>query len=316
MWRIAKRLALLTWLPLVGLAYSLKGTSGYGNGGVTALETVVLFAVPVVLSMFWLRKDTLRDSIIVPAQLVAFLITIKLYEASHCIAAYEVFVEDLDAPCTVAIPWTGLGVWSCILLASAYAAAARTELSVRPTIKGARAIVFILGCVAVAAIFFALDAYAGASRRARTVCDGLADGVNGHGVVYSKSEHVLFVMRRGEIVFSAVASHGRGVGAKQCEGDQRTPEGTYRLSPARDSASFGRFMAVSYPNDEDRARSKGRGCEPGGGIGVHGPQRWYEWLGTAHALVNHSDGCIVLDNESMERLDKVITEPMPLTILP
>ena len=136
------------------------------------------------------------------------------------------------------------------------------------------------------------------------------------GAVYSKTEQRLCVFRDGAIIVDVPASHGRAPGAKVCEGDARTPEGDYTVTPARDSAQFGKFMHVSYPNAEDRRVAEKSNCEPGGAIGIHGPQAWYAWLGPAHALLNHSDGCIVLDRESMALVSRAIRQPIPMRILP
>lgn len=97
-----------------------------------------------------------------------------------------------------------------------------------------------------------------------------------------------------------------------CEGDRRTPEGAFEVAPARTSSRFGRFMAISCPSAADREVARRFPRAPGSGIGIHGPQSWYAFLGVTHTLLNHSDGCIVLDGESMEALHASVVQPMPI----
>jgi len=116
-------------------------------------------------------------------------------------------------------------------------------------------------------------------------------------------------------VWSAGASHGRNAGKKRFEGDGRTPEGAYTLTAARPSRQFGRFLAISYPNASDRQYARDHDKRPGGAVGIHGPQSWYAFLGRLQRVVDHSDGCIVLDRDAVGDLAAVVRKPMPLDIL-
>jgi hypothetical protein len=72
-----------------------------------------------------------------------------------------------------------------------------------------------------------------------------------------------------------------GAGPKLLEGDNRTPEGLYRVVRRFPSRKYHRFLLLSYPNDRDRrafqqARRAGRipsGARIGGQIGIHGEKR-------------------------------------------
>src|SRR5262245_6883315 len=44
-------------------------------------------------------------------------------------------------------------------------------------------------------------------------------------------------------------------GPKEREGDERTPEGRYRITSRLKTPRFHRFLGVSYPNDDDRRRA-------------------------------------------------------------
>lgn len=135
-------------------------------------------------------------------------------------------------------------------------------------------------------------------------------------LVYVKSDQMLCMLDQHEVLWQRAASHGREPGKKASEGDNRTPEGRYVVSPARTSKRFGLFLALSYPNAEDRKAARARGRPPGGDVGIHGPQSWYSFLGRAQALFNHSDGCIVLDEGGVRELASRVTKPVSIDVLP
>lgn len=103
------------------------------------------------------------------------------------------------------------------------------------------------------------------------------------------------------------------VGPKEREGDEKTPEGTYRISAKTTSERFHRFLAVSYPNANDLKNATAKGiASPGGGIGIHGvradlagPARaWTRFARTTGlaGVWGPTDGCIGLVNEDVEAL--------------
>ncbi|WP_437300502.1 L,D-transpeptidase family protein [Sorangium sp. So ce426] len=123
-----------------------------------------------------------------------------------------------------------------------------------------------------------------------------------------KSEHTLDLVAGGKIVRSyRVALGPGGPGPKRYEGDRRTPVGTYRVA-GRINGLFHRFLMVSYPNEEDRARFaelKRRGEVPPGrgvghSIGIHG-------VGSAQLAGVHKEsdwtlGCIALDDDEIDEI--------------
>jgi len=109
----------------------------------------------------------------------------------------------------------------------------------------------------------------------------------------------------------------RPVGPEEREGDERTPEGTYRVSFKLKSDHFDRFLGVSYPNDEDLRRAKANGIsKPGGGIGIHGTtgsraalaRAWIRFASVAGvaSVWGPTDGCIALTNEDVEALYEIV----------
>ena len=90
---------------------------------------------------------------------------------------------------------------------------------------------------------------------------------------------------------------GRGGTGKRTRGDRKTPLGSYALGEPRLSDRFGVFIPISYPTAAQRRRGF-----TGGEIGIHGPQRRFEWAGSWNTYVDWTDGCIALGtlDEAME----------------
>jgi len=82
---------------------------------------------------------------------------------------------------------------------------------------------------------------------------------------------------------------GRGGTGKRTAGDRKTPLGWYALGEPRLSDRFGVFIPISYPTLDQRKRGF-----TGGEIGIHGPQRRFEWAGSWNTHVDWTDGCIAL----------------------
>lgn len=105
-----------------------------------------------------------------------------------------------------------------------------------------------------------------------------------------------------------VAIGSGGAGHKRMEGDNRTPEGRYRVVDRRRSRKYGLFLALSYPNAADRAafaRAKRAGKLPasariGGAIGIHGEKRGWTWL--PHQWFDWTRGCVALDDDDIAKL--------------
>ena len=156
-------------------------------------------------------------------------------------------------------------------------------------------------------------------------------------LVANKSERNLRVHCEGGAVFTFAAAFGREpVGAKRAAGDERSPEGEYRIAgPARPSR-FHRFLPIDYPSvaDADVALAEkrisradhrriveahGRGVMPpqdtalGGLLGLHGEGA--RWRGESKGL-DWTHGCIALADAELDFVVARVKKGTPLTILP
>jgi murein L,D-transpeptidase YafK len=140
----------------------------------------------------------------------------------------------------------------------------------------------------------------------------------------SKSEGRLVAFGEGQPLRSYRAAFGRGgAGPKTYEGDEKTPEGLYRVDARHHSARFHRFLHVSYPNADDVARferAKRRGEVPAGrgigsAIGIHGESD----KALVRALNNRVDwtlGCIAVSDEAAEELFTAVRTDATIAIRP
>lgn len=95
----------------------------------------------------------------------------------------------------------------------------------------------------------------------------------------------------------------RPFGHKQFEGDEKTPEGEYRIDGRNAGSRFHRSLRISYPNAQDREVARKAGRSPGGDIFIHGQPNGatleripYDW----------TDGCIALTNAEIDELWKLV----------
>jgi len=99
------------------------------------------------------------------------------------------------------------------------------------------------------------------------------------------------------------------VGHKYRQGDERTPEGRYRIEFRNGRSRFHLSLRVSYPNAEDRARARQAGVDPGGDIMIHGgtPAGYHrDW----------TDGCIAVSDAEIEEIWRLVPVGTPILIAP
>lgn len=136
-------------------------------------------------------------------------------------------------------------------------------------------------------------------------------------VLVVKSQRTLALLSRGKTIRTyKVALGGEPVGAKQQQGDHKTPEGTYLLDRRNAKSRFYRSIHISYPSQEDRKRAAKRGVDAGGDIMVHGLPNGFGWLGAAHREKDWTDGCIAVTDKEMDEIWNLVRDGTPIEIRP
>jgi len=121
-------------------------------------------------------------------------------------------------------------------------------------------------------------------------------------VVKSKRVLVLFNAEGDVLSRHRISLGDNPVGTKLKQGDKKTPEGTYSIVDMRSDPKYYKEILISYPNAEDRKRSRGLGFNPGSGITFHAQVPW-NWGGSGdeHTLSNDwTNGCMAMTNKGMD----------------
>ncbi len=136
-------------------------------------------------------------------------------------------------------------------------------------------------------------------------------------VLVVKSERKLHLLSRGQALKSYRISLGKQAnGAKQHEGDRRTPEGLYWIDWRKTSDKYQLSMHISYPNARDLALAREQGVEPGGMIMIHGTpldEEYPEWF--FHTL-DWTEGCIAMQNSDMREVWELVKDGTLIEIRP
>ncbi len=136
-------------------------------------------------------------------------------------------------------------------------------------------------------------------------------------IVVEKSAKRLLVFRNGNQIKSYRIALGRNpVGAKQEEGDMKTPEGIYKIDSRNGQSSFHLALHVSYPSDEDNQRAAARSVSAGSDIMIHGIQNGCGWIGAFHRWKDWTAGCIAVTDEEIEELWRVTPDGTAIEIRP
>ena len=102
-------------------------------------------------------------------------------------------------------------------------------------------------------------------------------------------------------------------GHKRFQGDERTPEGVYRIDWRNPQSRFHLSLRISYPNANDRQFASQYGLSPGGDIFIHGQPNQ---LPAGRMRGDWTDGCIALSNEEIEELWQIVPNGTPIEIRP
>lgn len=125
-----------------------------------------------------------------------------------------------------------------------------------------------------------------------------------------KSTRRMELLRGGKVLRSyRIALGDTPVGHKRQQGDERTPEGDYRITYRNAQSRFHLSLRVSYPNQADREQARKRGVDPGGDIMIHGstpPGYTGDW----------TDGCIAVTNAQIEEIWRLVPVGTPIRIDP
>lgn len=136
-------------------------------------------------------------------------------------------------------------------------------------------------------------------------------------IVIVKSSHTMTLMHGKDVLKTyRVALGTESVGAKEREGDHKTPEGIYVIDAKNPTSRFHLALHISYPNSKDREKARLLGVNPGGDVEIHGLPKGFGWLGAMQRRVDWTDGCIALTNEEIEQIYPLVAVGTVVDIRP
>jgi len=136
-------------------------------------------------------------------------------------------------------------------------------------------------------------------------------------ILVEKSARRLSIFSDGKKLKTYRVALGRNsVGAKEQEGDMKTPEGFYWIDWRNPESDYHLSLHISYPSDQDNARAAERGVNAGFDIMIHGITNGGGWIGAFHRRHDWTAGCIAMTDEEIEELYRVTPDWTPIEIRP
>lgn len=134
-------------------------------------------------------------------------------------------------------------------------------------------------------------------------------------VVIKKTERKMYLIAGQTVVRSYDIGLGsQPAGAKQFEGDGRTPEGMYFIDRKNPQSRYHLSVGISYPSAKDIAHAAQMGLRPGGDIMIHGlgpegqklVQQRRDWTA----------GCIAVRDDEIEEIFAMLNPGVVVFIRP
>lgn len=135
-------------------------------------------------------------------------------------------------------------------------------------------------------------------------------------IVYKSKRELQLLFKDRVVTKYKIALGGNPKGHKEQEGDQKTPEGKYKIDWHNPNSQFYKSLHISYPNKQDKLRAKKLGVSPGGDIFIHGLPKTWASIGKAHALHDWTLGCIALTNKEITEIYNNVKDGTVIIINP
>lgn len=134
-------------------------------------------------------------------------------------------------------------------------------------------------------------------------------------LVAVKSQHKLYAYSKGKLIVTYTIAIGKNpIGAKEYEGDLKTPEGNYTIFDKNPNSAYHKNLGISYPNADDIKRAKELNKPKGGDIKIHGLQNGKGYIGKLHRIKDWTNGCVALTDEEIDEIYNHIPIGTPIEI--
>jgi murein L,D-transpeptidase YafK len=136
-------------------------------------------------------------------------------------------------------------------------------------------------------------------------------------IIVEKSFRRLTLVYNGSELKTYRIALGRNpVGNKERRGDNRTPEGTFRIDRRNEKSRFYRSLHISYPSRTNIEKARRHGVSPGGDIMIHGLPPEIESVESMDQLGDWTAGCVAVTNTEIDEIWRVVPDGAIIEIRP
>lgn len=147
--------------------------------------------------------------------------------------------------------------------------------------------------------------------------DSLPSNTKIDKLIVLKSKRQLLAYSRGQLVRFYKISLGRQpIGAKEFEGDKKTPEGLYFINDKNSNSGYHKNLGISYPNKDDIEKARQFDKPTGGDIKIHGLRNGIGFIGKLHRWNDWTLGCIAVTDQEIDELYEAVCIGTPIEIKP
>ena len=144
----------------------------------------------------------------------------------------------------------------------------------------------------------------------------LASSAHADRLVVIKHEHLMMLMRDGQVLKTYRVALGRGgIGPKVRAGDNKVPEGVYPIAGRNAQSAFHRALRVGYPTPQQVRDAQRSGVDPGDFM-IHGIRNGLGWVGQLQRYVDWTKGCIAVTDGEMDEVWRAVPDGTPIEIKP
>ena len=136
-------------------------------------------------------------------------------------------------------------------------------------------------------------------------------------ILVEKSARRLTLFQNGRALKSYCVALGRApIGAKEYEGDQRTPEGIYSIDFHKPDSDYHLALHISYPEQRDIDHAAIQDVSAGSDIMIHGLPNGRGWIGRFHRRNDWTAGCIAVADFEIEEIYRAVPDGIPVELRP
>jgi len=122
-----------------------------------------------------------------------------------------------------------------------------------------------------------------------------------------KHQRKMFLIAENETIKTYSIALGKSpTGAKQFEGDNKTPEGEYIIYHKSTKSEFYKSLGISYPNENEKKYAQTQGKIAGGQIRIHGFKHDFTGDQTLGKQTDWTAGCIAVTNAEMDEIYELV----------